>query len=237
MTPYDGVTSHPMAVDLNCKKLRGKKDMVTHVIFDFDGTIVDSGRLVFDLFNEFAEKYNYQRVLESEAELIRSIPIKDRFKKLKVPLLKVPLLTLDVVKKYEESLPKLKSVGGIKDVLIDLKRKGICLVVLSANSEQNIKQFLQSNDMDLFDSIIISNRFFGRHIAINQFLKKNASDKRNTIFVGDEHRDIVASKKSGIKIIAATWGYDSEKLIVDSQPDYIAKIPSDITRHIKGMNV
>jgi phosphoglycolate phosphatase len=53
--------------------------MIRVVMFDFDGTIVDSARVVFNLFNGFANKYNYDQVPEEEAspyplDLSRSIP-------------------------------------------------------------------------------------------------------------------------------------------------------------------
>jgi len=37
--------------------------MFKTIICDFDGTIVDSGQVVFDLFNEFADKYDYKKKL------------------------------------------------------------------------------------------------------------------------------------------------------------------------------
>ncbi|KRE28289.1 HAD hydrolase-like protein [Paenibacillus sp. Soil522] len=141
------------------------------VIFDFDGTIVDSGRLVFDLFNEFSEKYNYKKVPKHEADLIRSLSVKERFKRLKVPVLKVPLLTMDVVRKYEEAIPELKAIDEIKGVLQELKKSGLNLVLISANSKENIKQFLRLNQMEYFDEIITAKRFFWRHLSINSYLK------------------------------------------------------------------
>jgi phosphoglycolate phosphatase len=210
--------------------------MIRVVIFDFDGTIVDSGRLVFDLFNGFADKYNYKKVPERETDLIRSLSVKERFKRLKVPVLKIPLLTMDVVKKYKEAIPALKASDEIKSVLQELKKSGLRLVLISANSKENIKTFLRLNQMEYFDEIITATRFLGRHLAINQYLKVAKIAKEDIIFVGDEHRDIVACQKSRIKIISVTWGYDLETLLQQSNPDFIARKPTDIMKIIREVS-
>ncbi|WP_025691509.1 HAD hydrolase-like protein [Paenibacillus zanthoxyli] len=208
--------------------------MIRTIIFDFDGTIVDSGRVVFDLFNKFADKYDYKRVPERDAELIRSLPVRERFKMLKVPVHKVPLLTMDVVRKYKEAIPNLKISHELKNVLKELKNRGVNLILISANSKENIKQFLKINQMEWFDDVITANRFFGRHLAINSYLKTAGISRDDVVFVGDEHRDILACRKSQIKIISVTWGYDLERLLRQSDPDYIARKPSDILNIIAG---
>jgi len=211
--------------------------MLKTVVFDFDGTIVDSGRMVFDLFNEFADKYNYEKVPEHDIELIRSLPVKERFKRLKVPFLKVPLLTMDVVKKYKEAIPHLKANEEIKYALQELKRSGLSLILLSANSKENIEKFLQLNQMEYFDDILTANRFFGRHLTINNYIKNARIERESVIFVGDEHRDIVACQKSNVKIISVTWGYDLETFLQQSNPDYIVRKPEEIIGIVKGYGV
>ena len=215
----------------------GYLKMLKTVIFDFDGTIVDSGRLVFDLFNEFADKYNYEKVPEHDIELIRSLSVRDRFKRLNVSLVKVPLITMDVVKKYKESIPYLKVDEDIKGVIKELKNSGLQLILISSNSKENIQKFLRLNEIEYFDDILTVNRMFGRHITINSFIKNVKIHKEEIIFVGDEHRDIEACQKTNVKIISVTWGYDLEPFLEKSNPDYIAKKPVDILEIIKELRV
>jgi phosphoglycolate phosphatase len=210
--------------------------MIKTVIFDFDGTIVESGQVVFDLFNSFADKYKYTKMPQEESDYIRTITFKERFKKFNVPLWKIPMLTIDIVKKYKEEIPHLEPIGDIKSVLKTLKESGFQLILVSANSQENIKKFLKLNDMNYFDEILRSHRFFGRHITLNNYVKSHNVQRENIVFVGDEHRDIIACKKSDIKIISVTWGYDFEVLLQEAQPDYIVKEPLDIVRTIEGIN-
>lgn len=208
--------------------------MIKTVICDFDGTIVDSGQVVFDLFNEFADKYNYKRIPQSESDRIRALTVKERFKEYGVPIIKVPMLTIDVVKRYKKSIPTLEVNQAMKKVLKNLKDSGIKLVVMSANSKENIEEFLKLNDMEYFDEIIQSSRMFGRNVTINNYIKNHNVKKDEIILIADEHRDIVASKKSNIRIISVTWGYDLEKLLAKSNPDFLVRKPEDIIDIIRN---
>lgn len=208
--------------------------MFKTVICDFDGTIVDSGQVVFDLFNEFADKYNYKRIPQNESDRIRALTVKERFKEYGVPIIKVPMLTIDVVKRYKKSIPTLEVNQAMKKVLKNLKDSGIKLVVMSANSKENIEEFLKLNDMEYFDEIIQSSRMFGRNVTINNYIKNHNVKKDEIILIADEHRDIVASKKSNIRIISVTWGYDLEELLAKSNPDFLVRKPEDIIDIIRN---
>jgi phosphoglycolate phosphatase len=89
--------------------------------------------------------------------------------------------------------------------------------------------------MEYFDEIIRSKRFFGRNLTINSYIKSHNLKRDETILIGDEHRDIIASKKSNIKIVSVTWGYDLEELLVTGRPDYLVKCPNQILNVIDGV--
>lgn len=202
--------------------------MIKTVICDFDGTIVDSAQLVYDLFNSFSNKYNYKKMPQEKMEYIRSITFRERFKQYDVSLLKVPMLVMDVVREYKKSVPTLQVNYEMKEVLKELKNQGVKLVLISANSKENIEKFLKLNDMEYFDEIIRTKRFFGRNLTINSYIKSHKIKREETILIGDEHRDIVASKKSNIKVISVTWGYDLKELLISGNPDFLVEEPSEI---------
>lgn len=53
-------------------------------------------------------------------------------------------------------------------------------------------------------------------------------NKQHTFYIGDETRDIDAAKQNGIHSIGVTWGFNSEKILAQHQPDYIARKPEDL---------
>ena len=52
--------------------------------------------------------------------------------------------------------------------------------------------------------------------------------KSNVYFVGDEVRDIEAGKKTRIKTIAVSWGYNTKDALARERPDYLIDSPLDL---------
>ena len=52
--------------------------------------------------------------------------------------------------------------------------------------------------------------------------------KSDVYFVGDEVRDIDAGKKTGIKTIAVSWGYNTKDALAKEHPDYLIDSPLEL---------
>ncbi len=202
--------------------------MVRHVIFDFDGTIVDSRYMVVDLINLLAPKYNLRQIKEQHYEHLRSLTVAERCRFVGLPLYKLPLFKLDINKAYKKASENLAPVPGLKDVLARIKEKGVNLSIISSNSASNIKHFLGRNNIDCFDSIYSSSGLFGKDKTIAGFLRKHKLKNQEVIYVGDEHRDIEACRKNHVKVIAVTWGYDDRELLAAGNPDFIVDEPAEL---------
>ncbi|MCX8129504.1 MAG: HAD-IA family hydrolase [Clostridia bacterium] len=204
--------------------------MIKNLIFDFDGTIVNSKDLVIHLYNELAYENNYKKLSSSDIEYLINLPISERIKLLDIPIHKIPSLLFEVLNKYRKHIHSLHTADGIVDLLYALKAKGFRLGIISSNAAGTIREFLKKNDMDMFENIYSAKNVFGKHYAINSFMKKYRLEKEETFYVGDEIRDIISCKKSGVPIIAVTWGYDSRELLSGGNPDFIADHPAEILR-------
>ena len=52
--------------------------------------------------------------------------------------------------------------------------------------------------------------------------------KDEVVYVGDEVRDIKAAKRAGMKIIAASWGYNEREALEKYKPDLIVDRPVEL---------
>ncbi|HHW32351.1 MAG TPA: HAD-IA family hydrolase [Clostridiaceae bacterium] len=202
--------------------------MIKYLIFDFDGTIVDSASLYLNLCNELAEQLNKPKIDMDTIRSMSSMTIKERCKKMGIPLYKLPSLSLIIQDKIKHHVDKIQWMDGMEEVLYKLKNKGYKLLMISSNSVQNINHFLKSKNADIFEDIYTSKGLFDKSKSINKLLKKRHLKKEEVIYIGDEYRDIIACKKSRIKIISVTWGYDSKDLLLSRNPDYIVDSPSEL---------
>jgi phosphoglycolate phosphatase len=210
--------------------------MIKYAIFDFDGTVADSKEHVFHLLSELSDKYGFRKIAREEADSLILMSMKERMKFLKVPLVQVPFMILDLKKKYAAIVPFIQPFLGIKEVLLSLKQQNIQIVIISSNSVNNIKVFLEDNDLDMFETIHSQSNIFGKHRSINALLRSLSIVPQDVIYIGDEHRDIEACQKANIKIISVTWGVDPLSLLQKAHPDFIAYKPDDILKVIQQLN-
>ncbi len=201
--------------------------MIKHVIFDFDGTIVDSMDLTFRIANELADKYDLKRLDREEYKLLSSLPIKDRFKKIGISLFKVPSFLVEFLKSYSKYSTEIELIPGLGELITELDRKGLKTSIISSNSVENIEKFLESKKLSV-NKVYSSNGLFSKHKTIKKFMKDFDAEIDEIIYIGDELRDINSCKAVGAKIVSVTWGYDPRELLLKGEPDYIADSPSDI---------
>jgi phosphoglycolate phosphatase len=210
--------------------------MVKHILFDFDGTLVDSRALLVKLYNEMAVQYQFRRIRDQDLALLRSLSISERVDRLGVPVLQIPKLVTAGRQLYQENIRTLHIVPGMKEVLARVSSQGMRSSILSSNSEVNIRQILKNNKLDgAFKEIISAKHIFGKHHSIRKVMKQWGTSPSRMIYVGDELRDIEACRKLGVPIVAVTWGYDSQHLLLSGKPDYLVNSPGELLKTLLSL--
>ena len=202
--------------------------MKKFLIFDFDGTMIDSRDVIIQRYNEIADRDHYKKIDKLDVVTLSNLSIAERCRILHIPMYKIPSIALEVRKQYKKDLPNLRIKDQVAELLYKLKTKGFRLGIISSNEKSNIMEFLKRNDLDIFESVFSEKNIFGKHHAIHKFIKKLNLEIGNTIYIGDEVRDIISCKKVSIKVIAVTWGYDSLPFLLENKPDFIAEHPEEI---------
>lgn len=209
--------------------------MVKYVAFDFDGTLVDSRSVFISVFNQLASKHNFLKIEWENMTHLRSLSMSERFNYLKVPLYKLPFLTAQFLSLYTKSLSDIVIVPGIKSTITALKNMGLSVAVISTNSKANIKAVLDLHDLDI-PEVYSSSKLFGKHHIIKKFLNQQKLKPSEVVYVGDEHRDLLACRKNQVKMIWVSWGYDSRSIIDKERPDFIAEAPDTIVSILSSIN-
>ena len=202
-----------------------------NVIFDFDGTIVESLNFVIDMYLGWYP--NNEHIKNIDVEKLREMPLTKVIEELRIRPWKVPALIVKGRHEMNKNIYQLKMVPGVENLIKSLDNNGVNLYIASSNSVKNINKYMKHKEMrSLFKKIYGSVGILGKAKALNKIIDKNKLNRNDTYYIGDETRDIKASRKAGIHSIGVTWGYNGKQIMQNENPEFLASKPSDILRII-----
>ncbi|MBF5046286.1 HAD family hydrolase [Aggregicoccus sp. 17bor-14] len=203
--------------------------MITHVVFDFDGTLADSRAVAIGLYNAVAERKGYGALTPENLAELSALSILERCKRLEVPVYRLPALMLEVSRGYRGAMDRVELQPGVRELLAALRERGLRLVILSSNAEENIRAFLRRQGMEAWvDAVLCSSRIFGKARLLRSLMKSEGLAPEQLVYVGDEHRDVEACREVGVRVIAVRWGFDAESRLREASPDHLASEPAEV---------
>jgi phosphoglycolate phosphatase-like HAD superfamily hydrolase len=204
---------------------------MANIIFDFDGTIADSFGTVVEIFEQVMRRG--EPVSAEEIERLRSMSLIHAALELKIRPWRMPFLLAKGRRLMRQRINTVGVFDGVPELIQQLEADGHKLYVVSSNSVQNIRGALKRYGLRKeFIKLYGGAGLFGKTNLLRRVLASQKLDLDSTIYVGDEVRDIEAAKKSGIRIIAVTWGYNNEAALRAHEPDFIAQKVTDIAKII-----
>ncbi len=172
---------------------------IKHVVFDFDGVIIDSERQKFSDLKEILSEYNYT-LKNSE---FRNFIGKKRgqfLKEKEIP--DIDEIMIKVHKKDSES-NNLKLVEGLKEFLVFLKNKNLQMHIATGSSKDFVLSLLDKHHLTLYFSEIIT----GDDVKESKpdpriYLEiKNRLINQKIIVIEDSPAGVKSAKNAGLFVI------------------------------------
>ncbi len=198
------------------------------IIFDFDGTIAETLDSIVNIINGLSDELGYKKVTGENIDELRNKKPKEILKDLGISILKLSSVGKRIKLELNKEIEYVPPVSGIEEALLELKKTGYKLGILTSNSKDDVSKFLKKNNLDLFDFIHSESSIFGKSKVINDFLKNQGIKLGEVIYVGDETRDIEAAQKTNIQIIAVSWGFNSKQILEKQNPDFLIDEPRQL---------
>lgn len=198
------------------------------LIFDFDGTLADTLAFTINSALEINRKLKLLNDEKINIEKFRSMDSSEFFKEIEIPKFKLFWFVYKYQRKLIKRIDETKTFEGLPEVLRQIHSSGLKMGIVTSNSKKNTLKFIKKNNLELFDFIYNSIDYFHKNKMIERAVKQYGLNKNNTIYVGDEVRDIRAAREAGVKVASVTWGYNFENVLSRYQPDYIINQPKDL---------
>jgi HAD superfamily hydrolase (TIGR01509 family) len=215
--------------------------MIKGFLLDIDGTLLDSNRAHAKAWQHALRHFGYEVTAGEVLTLIgmggdRVLPAlvpgldKNRGRGKEIS---------EFRKKYllEKVVPSLKPTPGARDLVKELKKRKIKLVVATSASEEEFKNLLKKAQVDdLLSEYTTSSDVENSKPApdiITAALKKTGLKSAGVLMLGDTPYDIAAAKKAGINTIALRSGGFSDEQLKGAIAIY--DDPKDLLNNLEGI--
>ncbi|MCL4396673.1 MAG: HAD-IA family hydrolase, partial [Chloroflexi bacterium] len=210
------------------------QDNLDGIIFDWDGTIVDSAQAM-----RLSYRYAYQKHIgilfpKDEPEFRMLVQMRLAEGSAKFGGVHAEEITASYNWYYEhEAFNTSRVFPGMAETLIELRRRGHRLGVATNKAWNRVKADMNFLGLDGFvDAFTTSDDTRERKPDPAPLLK--AADKlgvssQSCAYVGDFGGDVIAAKAAGMVSVAVLWGgiFTSETLLAE-KPDYVIERPAEL---------
>lgn len=215
------------------------------VIFDLDGTLLDTLPDLTYYINDACKKFGFPTLQKNEVRehicygsrefLRRCIGVSDTTNPI-----------IDECHNYysneykNSGSPRTCLFEGMDKTLKSLKEKG-CKIAILTNKTQEQTDVIYEKYLKEFGFDVVVGLRQGivakpNPTEIFNLMQKFGTDKNNTYFVGDGDTDVLAAQNAGVKLIAVTYGYRDKEFLESLGAKVFAKKPEDILGVIVGDN-
>lgn len=204
------------------------------VIFDFDGTICDTGEGILKSAKFALDYYNIEAPEYTELTYFIGPPLLVTFQE----KFGVDATMADkLVKKYRErytnkGLLESKLYDGIKELLSKLKKENIKLGIASSKPQDYIEALLDHNGIKSYFDVICGVTFSAdcesKANIVSRCLKELDTAGNETLMVGDKKYDIDGAKANMIDSVGVLWGYGSRVEFAQAGAKFVAEKIDDI---------
>lgn len=211
-----------------------------YILFDLDGTLIESGKGIMNAVKYALKKYGIDETNEAVLRSFVGPPLNQQFVKCYGFSAEKSLEAVLVFREYYETKGILENemYTGIDKVLQQLKNQGKYLMVATSKPEKFAHNILAQHDLEKYFDFIGGSLTDGSRITkiqvLDYVLKTNKIENTDEVLmIGDTKFDILGAKNFDLKSMAVTYGYGTEKELMEAKPDFTAGSPEEILWVIK----
>jgi len=200
--------------------------MIKGVVFDFDGTLVDSMKMIYETLNNALGKRGLPTIELDLLGRMAGRPISDIIGvKVHVPESTIEAIEKDVFRAYVRYCrTNCQLLPNVEKILKNLKSKGIRLGLFTTTPRKPLEIVAKKLALtDYFDVMLAKEdvRNKPNPDGLEQIIREFGINKDECLYVGDSPIDVLTGKAAGVKTIAVTTGVTTIEQLRENKPDSI----------------
>lgn len=213
-----------------------KKNQITTIVFDWDGTLVDSAHLGLFAFQCTFAELGYAFPMDVY-EATYSPNWYATYKALGLPEHLWESADTLWLQHYGEQTAEL--IDGVGETLTVLHRDGYRLGVVTSGSESRVSREIGSSALNgLLDVVICNEHIVNKKPhpeGLEMALKKLNSRAEESAYVGDAPEDIEMGKHGNVFTVGIRSNYPTNARILNAQPDLYLNNIGELLSHFTRM--
>jgi pyrophosphatase PpaX len=202
------------------------------VLFDLDGTLVDSGAIILASFKHASRTVLARDVEEEQiAALVGGSNLHDQMRVLS------PAHVDELVRVYREhNRPlhdELQAFEGVEELMETLSEQGRKLGIVTAKGRETVDLAFGVLSLERYFDAVVTADMTDRHkpdpAPVLKALELLESEPADAAFVGDSPYDVAAGKAAGVFTVAVSWGkIHPEERLLEAGADFLVHSPREL---------
>ncbi|MGE6488971.1 pyrophosphatase PpaX [Paenisporosarcina sp. NPDC076898] len=214
-----------------------KSKPITTLLFDFDGTLLDTNELIIQTFLSVLGKRYPGRFAREDVIHFLGPSLKETFDGIDASL------SEELIKEYrawnlEMHDQMVVEFEGVSETLRILKARGIKMAIVSTKRQGMIQRGLKLMDIeDIFEVVI------GIDDVVNVkpdpeplllALERLDATKEEALMIGDNSHDIEGGHNAGVRTAGVAWTAKGEAYLATFNPTYMLQHITDLLEIVDG---
>ena len=212
---------------------------ISTVLFDLDGTLLDSIRLIIDSYHHSLATHGLPARSDDQWLAGIGTPLRVQFG----DWAHDPVLFEALIGTYRDFNisnhdARVAGYPGVFETVTEIKRRGFRTGLVTSKQKAGAERGLRFLKLDgLMDVVIAADDVINPKPHPEPLLlasKRLGTDPTASVYVGDSVHDMRSGRAAGMTTAAALWGPFSREDLSPTRPDYWLERPADLLRVIGG---
>ena len=204
-------------------------------LFDLDGTLIDSVRLILDSYHHTLEQHGLPARTDEEWLKGVGTPLQVQFAAWREHPEKLEAMIATYREYNLKHHDQMVTVyPGVVAAVREIKAAGIQTGLVTSKNRQGALRGLKLVGLEaLIDVLVCADEVANpkpHPEPVQKAVELLGADRTTTVYVGDSVHDMQSGRAAGVRTAAALWGPFDRDYLAPTKPDYWLERPDDLVR-------
>ncbi|HIN19765.1 MAG TPA: HAD family hydrolase [Candidatus Marinimicrobia bacterium] len=185
-----------------------------HIIWDWNGTMLDDRWLTIAAINIVLARRNMAELTEDRYLQLFTFPVIEYYRRLGFDFDKEPFSVSgsEFINEYNARAFEPQLHDGIIDLIAELNENGVSHSILSASSQKILNKLVKHHNINHYFIAVLGqdNHYaYGKIETGKMWINKLDIAPKNTLFIGDTEHDLEVANAIGSHCALLSWGHSS----------------------------